>query len=66
MGKRDQPQYRIVVADEATKREGTVIDTLGYYNPKAKDMIQIDRAGYAVWQKKGAQPTEAVRKLMSY
>lgn len=64
MGKRDKPVYRIVVADESTKRDGTVIDTLGFYDPKAKDMVRVDRAQYAAWQKKGAQPTDAVRKLM--
>lgn len=64
MGKRDQPVYRIVVADESTKRDGKVIETLGNYNPKAKDMVRIDRTMYDAWRKKGAQPTIAVRKLL--
>ncbi len=65
MGKRDQPVYRIVVADESTKRDGTVIDTIGTYNPKDNAMVRIDRPLYDAWMKKGAQPTEAVAKLMN-
>lgn len=64
MGKRDQPVYRIVVADESTKRDGKVIQTLGLYNPKAKELMRIDRTLYDAWMKKGAQPTIAVRKLV--
>lgn len=64
MGKRNNPFYRIVVADEATKRDGKVIETIGYYNPQQRD-LQCNRASYDMWQKKGAQPTETVRKLLS-
>jgi len=63
MGKRDQPFYRIVVAEEASKRDGKIIENLGYYQPKP-EKVQLDRPTYDAWIKKGAQPTDAVRKLI--
>ena len=32
-GKRNQPSYRIVVADSRKPRDGAFVDHLGHYNP---------------------------------
>ena len=36
MGRIDKKFYRIVVAEERSKRDGKVIDTLGFINPEGK------------------------------
>ena len=65
LGKIRVPQYRIVVVDSRKKRDGRVIEEIGKYHPK-EDPSYIDvvseRAQY--WLGVGAQPTEAVAKLL--
>jgi small subunit ribosomal protein S16 len=65
MGKIRNPQYRIVVADARTKRDGRAIEYIGIYQPKEHpSIIQVksDRAQY--WLSVGAQPSEAVQRLL--
>jgi small subunit ribosomal protein S16 len=65
LGKIRVPQYRIVVVDSRKKRDGRVIEEIGKYHPK-EDPSYIDvvseRAQY--WLGVGAQPSEAVAKLL--
>ncbi|KAB2921750.1 MAG: 30S ribosomal protein S16 [Bacteroidetes bacterium] len=65
-GKKKQPIYRIVAADERYKRDGRFLEKLGTYNPNV-DPVAIDvketRAMY--WLGVGAQPTDTVRNLLS-
>jgi small subunit ribosomal protein S16 len=64
-GKKKQPSYRVVVADIEAKRDGRVVERLGHYNPLSDPIeyrIQEDRAFY--WLSVGAQPTDAVRRLL--
>lgn len=64
IGKRKQPFYRIVVAESKIKRGGKYVTCLGYYNPLTKPpTVKIDKKLYLEWLKKGAQPTERVRRL---
>lgn len=61
VGKIHNPQYRIVVADSRTARNGRAIEEIGIYQPvNNPSLIQVksDRAQY--WLGVGAQPTEAV------
>lgn len=64
-GKKKQPSYRVVVANIEAKRDGRIVERLGYYNPLTEPIeyrIQEDRALY--WLSVGAQPTDAVRRLL--
>jgi small subunit ribosomal protein S16 len=64
-GKKKQPSYRVVVADIEAKRDGRIVERLGYYDPLSEPIeyrIQEDRALY--WLSVGAQPTDAVRRLL--
>jgi len=64
-GKKNSPSYRIVVADEQTKRDGKVIEKLGFYDPKTKPAtVKIDRQRLDYWLSKGAQMTTAVKNLV--
>lgn len=64
-GKKRQPTYRVVVADVESKRDGRYVELLGWYNPLTDPItyrIKEDRALY--WLGVGAQPTDAVRRLL--
>jgi small subunit ribosomal protein S16 len=65
LGKVRVPQYRIVVVDSRKKRDGKVIEEIGLYRPKEEPSfikVTSDRAQY--WLGVGAQPSEAVAKLL--
>lgn len=64
-GKKRQPSYRVVVAEKEAKRDGRVVERIGFYNPLADPsefQIQEDRALY--WLSVGAQPSDAVKLLL--
>jgi small subunit ribosomal protein S16 len=65
MGKIRNPQYRIIVADARTKRDGRAIEEIGKYHPKEDPSyieVTSERAQY--WLGVGAQPTEAVEAIL--
>ena len=65
MGAIHDPKYRIVVVDSRKKRDGRVIEELGYYDPMPNPSVisvNTDRAVY--WLGVGAQPSQAVRRLL--
>lgn len=65
VGKIHAPQYRIVIADSRTARNGRAIEEIGIYQPvQNPSLIQVksDRAQY--WLGVGAQPTEAVLAIL--
>lgn len=65
LGKIRTPQYRVVVADARTRRDGKVIENLGIYQPKEEpSVIKIDSARAQYWLGVGAQPTEPVLALL--
>lgn len=65
MGKIRNPQYRIVIADARTRRDGRAIESIGKYHPKEEpSLIEIDSERAQYWLGVGAQPTEPVKKLL--
>ena len=65
-GAKKNPSYRVIVADERSPRDGRFIEEIGYYNPLANPVeIKIDLEKANDWIKKGAQPTEPVKSLIS-
>jgi len=65
MGKMRNAQYRIVVADARTKRDGRAIEEIGIYQPKEEpSLIRVDSDRAQYWLSVGAQPTEAVAVLL--
>lgn len=64
-GSKKQPSYRVVVADRDAKRDGRIVERIGHYNPRREPEeydINEDRALY--WLSVGAQPSDAVRRLL--
>src|SRR5689334_25067675 len=65
MGKIRNPQYRIVVADSRTKRDGRAIEYVGIYQPKEHpSVIQVKSERVQYWLSVGAQPSEAVQRIL--
>lgn len=65
-GSKKQPSYRVVVADRDAKRDGRIVERIGHYNPRREPEeydINEDRALY--WLSVGAQPSDAVRRLLT-
>ena len=66
-GKKGQPYYHIVVADQRSPRDGKYIDRIGAYDPGQNPaFIDIDRTKALDWMQKGAQPTDTCRAILSY
>ena len=65
MGAKKAPFYRIVVADSRFPRDGRFIEEIGYYDPtKNPVVVSIDNDKVDSWLKKGAQPTDTVKRLL--
>ena len=66
MGKIRNPQYRIVVADSRTKRDGRAIEYVGLYHPKEEpSRIEVNSDRVQHWLSVGAQPSEPVIAILS-
>ena len=66
-GKKNQPFYHIVVADGRAPRDGKFIEKLGTYNPLTNPAtIELNFDSAVNWIKNGAQPSDTVRRILSY
>lgn len=66
-GSKKRPFYFIVVADGRAPRDGKFIQKIGTYNPlTVPATIQLDRQKALEWLNKGAQPTDTVRRILSF
>lgn len=68
LGRRNRPFYRLNAIEKRTRRNGVVIEQLGWYDPIAGDPtkqlnLNGDRIRY--WLSKGAQPSETVADLLA-
>lgn len=65
VGARNQPSYRIVAADKESPRDGKFLETLGHYNPRTEpSTVSVDEARLFHWLGNGAQPSDAVVKVL--
>ena len=65
VGAKKQPIYRVVVAEARSPRNGRFIETIGHYNPRTEPpTIQENEERALHWLSQGAQPTEAVERLL--
>ena len=65
VGAKNEPSFRIVVADSRAARDGAFVDHLGHYNPRTDPpTIVLDREKARGWIEQGAQPSEAVRRML--
>ncbi len=67
-GRRNRPFYRITAVDRRAKRDGEVIENLGWYDPLVQDWekaVSIDADRVRHWLSVGAQPSETVKDLLA-
>ena len=65
IGGRKDPVWRIVAADQRSKRDGRVIEILGQYNAQTEpSTIKVDEEKVREWLTRGAQPSNQVKKLL--
>ena len=64
-GGRKNPVWRVVVADQRSKRDGRIIENVGHYNAQTEpSTIVLNEERIRDWLSRGAQPSESVRKLL--
>ena len=64
-GAKNNPAYRLVVADQRAPRDGAFIDTIGHYLPtRQPHVVEINEAKAREWLGKGAQPSETAAGLL--
>lgn len=63
-GKKHQISYRIVITPDRSKSNGNFIDDIGFYTPQSKT-LKINQEKLKTWQKKGAQVTLGLDKLLN-
>ena len=65
VGAKNQPSYRIVVADSRAARDGAFVDHLGHYNPRTDPpTFVIDEEKALKWIRQGAKPSESVERML--
>jgi small subunit ribosomal protein S16 len=65
VGKRKQPVYRVVVADQRAPRDGRFIEVIGQYKPlEDPSVISFDTDKALEWLRKGAKPSDSVTALL--
>ncbi len=67
LGRTHRPFYRINAIDQRTRRNGRVLENLGYYDPMVKDedkQIVLKIEEIKAWLAKGAQPSDTVRDML--
>ena len=65
VGAKKQPSYRIVVADARAPRDGRFIEVIGIFNPRTEpETVKIEEARALYWLSVGAQPSDAVMRLL--
>ena len=65
-GRKKRPFYRLVAADARAQRDGAFLERLGYYDPLTDPAdIVIDQEKALKWLRRGAQPTDTAKRLLS-
>ncbi len=64
-GKKKQPYYRVVVADQRAPRDGDFVEVIGHYNPRTNpSTIDLKEDRVKHWLSVGAQPSETVHRVL--
>lgn len=63
LGRPKHPFFRLVAVEKRKKRNGEIIEKLGHYNPKTKE-VRFAAERIKFWLAQGAQPSETVGNLL--
>lgn len=67
VGKKAQPQYRVVAIEKKSAVGSEAKEVIGIYhpcNPNAAEQVKLDMARVDYWIKVGAKPSETVASLI--
>lgn len=67
-GRRNRPFYRISAIDKRTRRDGRVIEALGWYDPMSGNperQVALNEPRVRYWLSVGAQPSDTVRDMLA-
>ena len=65
VGARNQPSYRIVVAEKESPRDGRFLEIIGHYNPRTEpSTIVVDEDRLYHWLGNGASPSDSVTQIL--
>lgn len=67
LGRTHRPFYRICAIDQRTRRNGAVIERLGWYNPLEKDeskQLELNTERVQYWLSMGAQPSDTMEDML--
>ena len=67
-GRRHVNYFRINAIEKRVKRDGQVLENLGWYNPQAKDKakqseLNVERIKH--WLSVGAQPSDTIKDILA-
>jgi len=66
-GAKKRPFYHIVATDKRNRRDGSYLERIGFFNPRAtggEETIRIDIDRIDFWIGQGAQPSDTVAELV--
>ena len=67
VGSKKRPFFRIAVVEGRTPLAGSVVESVGLYDPRRKpqEFFQLDRDRFAHWVSKGAKPSSTLKTLVA-
>jgi len=66
VGSKKRPYFRVVVIEASNARDGSFLEVLGHYNPRATPAtVRVDRERLHYWIARGARPSDTVRTLVA-
>jgi small subunit ribosomal protein S16 len=67
IGKKKQPQYRMVVAEALGPRDGKFIEIIGNYDPRrVPPLYSVNEERALNWLRNGAQPSETAQRVLAH
>jgi len=65
IGKKKQPQYRLVAAESAGPRDGRFLEVIGHYNPRVHpSAMDVNEERALWWLQRGAQPSDTAKSIL--
>ena len=65
IGRKNDPKYRIIVAEEHSKRDGKYLEKLGFYDPISQTpVLDVNKERLNYWLGQGAQFTRGTYRLL--
>lgn len=68
VGRRHVPFFRINATEKQVKRDGKVLENLGWYNPDASDpakQLMLNEERIKHWLSRGAQPSDTMMDILA-